>query len=243
MSGDAYTDSLPRSEERYAGGLPRSGEPSLFLAERRPDGTYTVTLTEDGIETFETALAIARDLGSNTRISTQSTIADIMERTATREELSRVLRRGEGGRVRQARVIALERQLRGSEEPSPVERTIGHLGKLIVIAVIALWTFQQFAIAIGDVEAIPGILAGIPNDILHLHPTDAFGEVGNRIADFGTHVLYGILGACLTYVVAKLIRPFGRIYRRDQILPGERPFMDLVTMALRRADRGRVGAP
>jgi hypothetical protein len=74
-----------------------TGDRVLFVARRQPDATYSIALTEEGVENFETALGIADDFGGKTRISPQSTISDIMERTATREELSRVLRQGGSG--------------------------------------------------------------------------------------------------------------------------------------------------
>jgi hypothetical protein len=198
------------------------GEPLFFLAEAQPDGTYRVTLTEEGLSTFETALAIARDLGGQTRISTRSTVADIMERTAIREELSEVLRQEDGSMLRSLRILLLRRMLWGSEEPSHASKIIGHIGKLLVIGTLLVWTLLQVWIAISDIAAIPGILAGIPSDILNLHPTSAFSDVGQRISDAGTHVLYAALGACFTYVASKLIKPFARIYRHDQLIPGER---------------------
>lgn len=208
----------------------------FFVARKQPDGTYSLGMTDEGVQTFETALGIADDLGGRTRISPYSTIADIMDRTATREELSTVLRRGGHGVGYEARVLVLRRKLRGSEKPSAEQRTIGHIGKIVILAIFALWALKQFAIAIQDIEDIPGILANIPSDILHLHPTSAFGDVGNKIADAGDHVLYGVLGACLTYLLAKLIRPFARIYRKDQLLTGERTVLRLASAGLRRVD-------
>jgi hypothetical protein len=63
--------------------------------------------------------------------------------------------------------------------------------------------------------------------------------VGHRIADAGRHVLIGVLGLCIAYVVAKAIRPFDRIYRRDQLMPGGRLLLRLATGALRRLKEGR----
>lgn len=225
--------------DRASPARPEARPPSdrlFFLAHKQPDGTYSITLTDEGIQTFETALGIADDLGGKTRISPFSTIADIMERTATREELSQLLRRGSTTLLLRIRRSVLRRQLRGSEKPSGWQRTIGHLGKAAIVGAIGVWTLRQFGTAIQDIEDIPGILANIPSDILNLHPTSAFQEVGARISDAGNHVLIGVLGALLTYVAAKVIRPFGRIYRRDQLIPGERLALRLVNWALRRAD-------
>jgi hypothetical protein len=234
-----------RDTRRHAG-LPQSthaaeavsgvgGDRLFFLAEKQSDGTYAITLTEEGVQTFETALGIADDLGGKTRISSFSTIADIMERTATREELSYLLRQAGTGMLYHSRMRVLRRKLRGSEKPSLSQRTIGHVGKAVILGIIALWTLQQFVIAIQDIADIPGILAGIPGDLIQLHPTSAFGDVGNKISDAGYHVVIGALGCVFTYIAAKLIRPFGRIYRKDQILPGERVVLGLIAWTLGKA--------
>src|SRR5947209_14410106 len=212
-----------------------AGMPLFFHAESRGDGTYTVTLTEDGLRTFETALGVANDLGGQTRISTYSTIADIMERTAAREELSAVMREPPPGLVGTARVAVLRCRLWGSEEPSTASKIAGHLGKLAVIALILLWTLVQIGTAISDIAAIPGILAGIPHDILNLHPTSAITDVGQNIADAGTHGLYAVVGFCLAYVTGAAIKPMRRIYRHDQIIPGERTVVGALAAVLRRA--------
>lgn len=217
--------------------VPRSvGLPLFFHAEGRPDGTYTITLTEDGLRTFETALGIANDLGGQTRISTYSTIADIMERTATREELSALMRAGTGGVLRGARITVLRCRLWGSEEPSFPARLAGHVGKLIVVGLILLWTFMQIATATADIAAIPGILANIPHDILNLHPTSAITDVGRNVSDAGTHALYAAAGFCLAYLTGLAVKPLRRIYRHDQIIPAERPVMGALAAALRRAE-------
>lgn len=213
-----------------------TGLPLFFHAEGRPDGTYTITLTEDGLRTFETALGIANDLGGQTRISTYSTIADIMERTATREELSAVMRSETGGVLRAARITVLRCRLWGSEEPSLPARLAGHLGKLIVVGLILLWTFVQIATAIADIAAIPGILANIPHDILNLHPTSGITDVGRDISDAGTHALYSVVGFCLAYLTGLAIKPLRRIYRHDQIIPAERPAVGALAAVLRRAE-------
>lgn len=233
---------LQREQRRREIRLP-GAHPVFFHAESRPDGTYSVTLTEDGLRVFETALGVAQDLGGQTRISTYSTIADIMERTATREELSAVMREESGGFVHGARLLVLRCMLWGSEEPSMPARILGHLGKMLVVALFLLWTLQQFGIAIADIGAIPGILAGIPSDILHLHPTSAVTDVGNKIHDAGLHVVYGVLGVCLTLIAAKLVGPLGRIYRNDQIIAGERAVIRLIARALRRAARRGTPSP
>ena len=219
------------------------GDCLFFLARRQPDGTYSITLTEEGVQTFETALGIANDFGGKTRISTYSTIADIMERTAIREELSALLKRGGDGLIYRIRRAVLRHRMRGSERPAGWQRAIGHFGKVVVVGVVAFVALKQFGTAIQDIEDIPGILANVPSDILHFHPTSAFGEVGDKIADAGTHVLLGVLDALLAYVVAKVIRPFSRIYRHDQIVPGERPVLELTSAVLRRLDERSRGSP
>lgn len=229
-----------RSRSATELGAPAGHDRLFFVAEMQPDGTYSIALTEEGLQPFETALGIADDLGGNTRISPQSTIADIMERTAVREELSRVLRQGDESMRTRLRIAVLRRRLRGSERPSSRERLVGHLGKMVIIAVVILGALLQFGTAIADIAAIPGILAGIPSDILNFHPTSAFGEVGDRIADAGRRVLFGVLIACCAYILARLIRPFDRIYRIDQIVPGERPALRLLDAALARQNRGQL---
>jgi hypothetical protein len=213
-----------------------AGDRFFFLAERQNDGTYSVTLTDAGMQAFETALGLADDLGGRSRISPYSTIADLMERTATREELSQLLRRGGQGLLYRVRLAVLRRKLRGTENPSSYQRLLGHIARAVIVVLVGLWALNQFAIAVRDIEAIPGILARLPTDLLHLQPTLAFSQVGARISDAGQHVLYGVLGACLTYVLAKLIHPFARIYRKDQVVPGERPTLRLVNRALRKAE-------
>ncbi|HEX8918345.1 MAG TPA: hypothetical protein VF898_07570 [Chloroflexota bacterium] len=217
--------------------LPSSAnEELLFLADQKADGSYVVTLTEEGVERFETALAIAGDLGGKTKISSESSLADVMERTATREDLSRLMRMGGDGLLFHMRLLVLRRKLRGSEKPSPYHATISHIAKVAIVCVVALGALLQFAMAIQDIEAIPGILTNVPSDILNLHPTAAFDAVGNKISDFGQRVLFGVLVACLAFVAAALIHPFGKIYRKDQLLPGERALFRLINAALRRAE-------
>lgn len=214
-------------------------EPLYFIAERVENGNYMVTLTEDGVDRLETALGIAGDLGAATTISSRSTIADIMDRTATRDELSRTLRRGDSHPVHRARVAVLKRRLRGSERPSTAQRVAGHAGKALIVGLIGLWSLRQFGIALGDIESIPGILGNIPNDILNLQPAQAFSDVGAAINDAFAHVLIGVLGCLLTYLVAKLLKPFARMYRRDQVVPGERTAVGFLTWLLRRTDDAR----
>jgi hypothetical protein len=204
----------------------------FFLAEKRPDGTYGVTLTEQGVKTFETALGIANDMGGNSLISPYSTIADIMERTATRESLSEVLRRESHDFLRAVRLAVLRRKLRGSERPTLRQAVVGHVGKLIIVLLFVFWTLQQFITAVQDVTAIPGILSSVPTDILH--PTASFGQVGSNISDAGHHFFLGIIGIHLAYIVGALIRPFTRIYRKDAIVPGERPFLRLLNASVAR---------
>jgi hypothetical protein len=160
-----------------------------------------------------------------------------MERTATREELSAVMREPTGSIVRTVRMAVLRCRLWGSEEPSMLSRVIGHLGKLLVVTLILLWAIIQFEVAVSDIAAIPGILAGIPHDILNLHPTSAVTDVGHNISDAGTHVLYAIIGLCLAYIAGIFVKPLRRIYRHDQIIPGERPFMGALAALLRRASQ------
>lgn len=209
----------------------------FFLAQHQPDGTYSVTLTEEGIETFEIALGIAHDLSSKTSISSQSTIADIMDRTASREELTRLLRRGGAGLLYRIRILVLQRKLRGSDEPSAHQRAISRMGKALIVIIVGLWALQQFGAALQDIGDIPGILAGLPGDIVNLHPAAAFDQVGNRVSDAYRHILFGVLGVCLTYIMAAVIHPFGTIYRKDQLLPGERPALRLLNRLLRTVDR------
>jgi hypothetical protein len=210
----------------------------FFLAEQRQDGNYSITLTEQGVKTFETALGIANDLGGSSLISPYSTIADIMERTATREELSEVLRSDLRGPLRFARIVVLRRKLRGSERPTPWQGMVGHLGKLIIILLFVFWTLQQFITAVQDITAIPGILSTLPSDILH--PAEPFERVGSNISDAGYHFLLGIAGITLTYIVASLIRPLARIYRKDAVIPGERLVLRLINTCLARLSRRKL---
>ena len=219
----------PRAARRTGGDEPQH---LYFVAQDRGDGTFGVTLTEDGVKRFETALGIAEDLGRHTTISKHSTIADIMERTATRDELSEVLRRGGDGLLHRAHRAILRRKLRGTEQPAADHRTISHIGKACIVGIIALWSLQQFGVAIQDIQNIPGILANFPNDLLNLAPTRAFDAVGSTIDDAGQHVLIGLLGAIATYIAAKVIKPFARIYRKDQLVPGERLAVRCLTWAL-----------
>lgn len=205
----------------------------FFVAQQQPDGTYSVTLTEEGIDTFEIALGIAHDLSSKTPISPDSTIADIMDRTATREELTRLMRRGGASLLYRIRMLILQRKLRGSEDPSARQRAISRIGRALIVAIIGVWALQQFAIALQDIGDIPGILAGLPGDIVNLHPTTPFDQVGNRISDAYRHILIGVLGVCFTYIMAVVIRPFGKIYRKDQLLPGERVVLRLLNRLAR----------
>lgn len=214
----------------------------FFLAERQADGTYAVTLTDSGMQKLETALGIADDLGGQSRISPRSTIADIMERTATREELSQLLRRGGDTFAYRLRLGVLHRRLRASEAPSAQQKTISHIGKALIVAIVGVWALMQFVAAVQDIAAIPGILAGIPSDIFHLHPTSAFAEVGSKISDAGTRVLAGVLGSLLTYVVSRLIQPFAPVYRMDQLVPGERLALRVVNDVVRRLDEHQYTA-
>lgn len=211
---------------------------TFFLAERRADGRYQVTLTEEGVRKFETALGLADDFGRHTKISTQSSIADLMDRTATREELSEVSRRDRADLMQRVRRAVLSARYRGGEEPSGDQKTASHILKLVVVGLAGLWTLQQFGIAIQDVRDIPGIVAQIPNDILHLDPGHAIGEVGNRVDDATSHVVLGAEGTIGTYILARIVRPFDRIYRKDQLVTGGRPFLRLASWTLRRVDRG-----
>ncbi|GAC1506605.1 MAG: hypothetical protein NVS2B16_00500 [Chloroflexota bacterium] len=214
----------------------------FFVAHRQTDGTYDIALTEDGIRNFETALGVAEDLGGRTRISQYSTIADIMERTATREELSEQLRQDDRSRVGRIRSALLRRRLRGSEKPSARESAIGHIGKALIVAVIAAWALRQFALAFQDIADIPSIVANIPSDILHLHPTSAIGEVSSKISDAGHQALLGVIALELAYIAAKILKPLGRIYRMDQIIPGERSLLKGLNRFLKRVQR-RSGLP
>lgn len=202
----------------------------FFLAEQRSDGTYGIALTEQGVKTFETALGIANDLGGNSLISPYSTIADIMERTATREELSEVLRQEPHTLLRAVRLAVLRRKLRGSERPTRHQAAVGHVGKLIIVLAFVFWTLQQFITAAQDITAIPGILSNVPTDILH--PTASFGQVGANISDAGHHFLLGVIGIHLAYIAGALIHPFARIYRKDAIIPGERSVLRLMNWSL-----------
>src|SRR5947209_5142982 len=112
----------------------------FFVAHKQADGTYAIALTDEGVETFETALGVARDLGGKTRISPQSTIADIMERTAIREELSRALREDKTGAVHRMHVAVLRRRYQGSENPSEAQKLISRAARVIIVAILALWT-------------------------------------------------------------------------------------------------------
>jgi hypothetical protein len=67
---------------------PDREDPRFFVADRRSDVTYTVLFAGEGIQTVETALGIARDLGERSTISSSSTIADIREGAALCEEMS-----------------------------------------------------------------------------------------------------------------------------------------------------------
>jgi hypothetical protein len=232
--GDLRVESRVRSV-----GVPRDlqdlEDDRFFLAEKRPDGTYSVTLTEQGVKTFETALGIANDLGGSSLISPYSTIADIMERTATREALSEELRREPHDSLRAVRLRVLRRKLRGSERPTLRQAMVGHVGKLIIVLLFVFWTLQQFIIAVQDITAIPGILSNIPTDILH--PTASFGQVGSNISDAGTHFFLGVIGIHLAYIAGALIHPFTRIYRKDAIIPGERPVLRFTNWSLARLSR------
>ncbi|GAC1473321.1 MAG: hypothetical protein PVSMB7_27140 [Chloroflexota bacterium] len=233
-AGSALPDaSAPGKVEKRRGVSPATDR-TFYVACKQADGTYTVTLTEDGVQRFETALAIADDLGRESRISPRSTIADIMDRTATREELSELLRREERPMNVTVRVAVLKRRLRGSERVTPARLLASHIAQLLILGVLALWAIMQPLPSIQDIQDIPGILAGIPNDVLNLHPTSAFGEVGNRISDAGLHVLYGVVGVCLAYLLAFLIHPLAAIYLKDQLLPGERRVLRMEDWALRR---------
>jgi hypothetical protein len=226
----------PRRESVRVARELRDLEPDqFFLAEQRPDGTYGITLTEQGVKTFETALGIANDLGGSSLISPYSTIADIMERTATREDLSAVLRSEPHDGLRTVRLTVLRRKLRGSERPTLRQTVVGHIGKLIIVLLFVLWTLQQFIIAVQDITAIPGILSSIPTDILH--PTASFGQVGSNISDAGHHFFLGVIGILLTYIAGALIHPLIRIYRKDAIIPGERPVLRLLNGSLARLSR------
>jgi hypothetical protein len=235
-SADLPRSRTPRAEAEIRG----LHHDRFFLAEQRPDGTYGVALTEQGVKTFETALGIAHDFGGSSLISPYSTIADIMERTATREELSEVLRSDLAGLLRAIRLTVLRRKLRGSERPTPRQIVIGHLGKVIIVLLFVFWTLQQFITAVEDITAIPGILSSVPTDLLH--PTAPFGQIGSNISDAGHHFLLGIVGIHLTFIAGALIRPFARIYRKDAIIPGERLVLQLTNSALARLSRREIGA-
>jgi hypothetical protein len=214
---------------------------ALFAAEQRSDGTYSLSLTEMGIRRFETALGIAEDFGRDSRVSNQSSIADLMERASTRDELSLALREGGTRLTDRIRCTLLRRRLAGSEEPSREHRAISHVGKAFIVGLVVYWTLQQLGIAFADIGSIPGILANIPSDVLNLDPSNSIDQAGGAISDAWTHVLFTGFGAVVTYVVAKLVKPFQRIYRRDQLVPGERPAIRLVSAILRGADRLRPG--
>jgi hypothetical protein len=204
----------------------------FFLAERGLDGTYTVNLTEPGMVAFETALGIANDFGANTLISPYSTIADVMERNATREELSAELRRDRDGVLQWLRRAVLKRKLRGSENPSRRQRTISHIGKTIIVLLFVYWTLQQFAIVLADIRDIPGLLTSLPQDILN--PTAGTDSIGAKFSDAYTHLILGVVGAHLIYLVAKLIRPLTRIYRKDQLVSGERFVLSVLDWLLKK---------
>lgn len=206
-----------------------------FVAEATPEGLYRITLTEEGIRTFETALGLADDFGRHSAISSRSTIADLMDRSATREELSEVKRAGRQNLVIRLRIAVLTARYRGSEEPSGEAKTVGHVCKAAVVGAVLLWTLQQFGIAVSDVQDIPGILAHIPSDILHLDPGHAIGQVGSKVEDATSHVVMGVEGTVATYIVAKIVRPLERIYRKDQLVTGARPVLRLANWLLRRA--------
>lgn len=204
----------------------------FFLAEQRSDGTYGVTFTEQGIKTFETALGIAHDLGGDSLISPYSSIADVMERTATREAVSDVLRSELRGFLRLFRLTVLRRKLRGSERPTVRQAIVGHIGKLIIVLLFVFWTMQQFITAVQDITAIPNILSNVPVDLLQ--PTAPFGHVTSNVSDAGHHFLLGIVGIHLAYIIGALIRPLARIYRKDAIIPGERLALRLTNHVLTR---------
>ncbi|GAC1445706.1 MAG: hypothetical protein NVSMB52_07830 [Chloroflexota bacterium] len=214
---------------------------SFFLAEREADGHYRVTLTDEGVRKFETALGLADDFGRHRTISTHSTIGDIMDRTATREELSDLSRQDRRDAMHRLRLGVLRARYRGSEEPSTEQKTVSHGIKAVVVGLIGLWTLKQFGIALQDVQDIPGILANIPSDILHLDPGHAIGEVGNRVNDATSHVVLGAEGTVGTYIAAKMVRPFSRMYRKDQLVTGGRPILRFVNWTLRHFDRGKHG--
>jgi hypothetical protein len=215
---------------------PHPADLLFSIAGQQPDGTYTVSLTEDGVRAFATVLGIARDLGGRSTIAPSSTIADILERTAIREELSEGVRQPSTSRAHALRLAVLRRRLRGSEQPSRREQVLGHAARSIIVGLVLLWTVLQFLTSVLDVGAIPGILAGIPADLLQLHPLSAVSDSGAKIGDAGLHLLYGVAGLAVTCIVAVLVRPFARVYRRDQIIVGERPMLRWAAALLRRAE-------
>jgi hypothetical protein len=215
---------------------PDLADPLFLVANQAPDGTYSVSLTAEGIEAFETALGIAQDLGGRSTISPSSTIGDIRERAALREELSAVRRQSGSSRVHALRLAVVRRRLQGSNRPSAREKLLGHVGRVGIVGLVLVWTVMQFLTSVLDVAAIPGILAGIPGDLLQLHPLSAVTDSGAKLSDAGLHLLYGVVGVVLTFVAAMLVRPFSNIYRRDQVLIGQRAVMRWAAAWLRRAD-------
>ena len=211
----------------------------FFLSEQAADGTYTVNLTEQGMVAFETALGIANDFGSNTRISPYSTIADLMERTAIRERLAAELRRGRRELLHRLRTALLKRQLRGTEKPSRRQRGISHIGKVVIVLLFVYWTIQQLLTAAADITAIPGILSNIVGNLLQ--PGAASDSVGARISDAYYHFVLAVVGAHLVYIVARLMHPLGRIYRKDQLVPGERPTLRAADWVLRQIQSREQG--
>ncbi|HZU11332.1 MAG TPA: hypothetical protein VFB58_00690 [Chloroflexota bacterium] len=210
---------------------------SFFVTERDPSGLYRLALTDEGIQTFETALGIADDFGRRRSISTQSTIADLMDRAAIREELAEVRRQDRRDLVGRLRLRALAARYRGSEEPPAGAIALSRLLRAVAVLLVALWTLRQFGIAIADIQAIPGILSQIPSDILHLDPGRAITAVGRKIADAEAHVIGGIVGVVFTYVAAAIFRPFAPIYRKDALAPALRAFFRFSTWILRHVDR------
>jgi hypothetical protein len=240
-SGSALPDiPSPQTAPAVPGtALPGGHDTVLFLAERQEDGTYRVALTEQGVESFETSLGVARDLGRSSRISAQATVADLMERAAMREELSALLRADPAGTIHRFHIAVLRWKLHGTERPAGFERVASHLGRALIPLLMALWSLQQFGVAAQDIQTIPGILAHIPSDILHLQLTAPFTAVGRRIADADHHLLLGLAGMILTFIAATAVRPFLTIYRKDAVVPGGRAALRLAHAGLHRLDRDR----
>ena len=211
-------------------------DPLFFIANQVSDGTYSVALTAEGMEAFETVLGIGQDLGGRSTISPSSTIADIRERAATREELATATRQSNSSHLHALRLAVLRRRLQGSDQPSPREKLLGRAGRGLIVGLVLVWTLLQFLSSVLDVAAIPAILAGTPVDLLQLHPLSAVSDSAAKIGDAGLHLLYGVVGVVLTVAVAMVVRPFARIYRRDQILLGERPVMRWAAAWLCRTD-------